>query len=585
MTIVVIGSSGGGTATLGHTNAQDLLSTIHAEFAKLKVPKRNEKQNDNGSFGIKFALFVSASVSMDSINPKKDIATLWTVGLGDSDNSNIDTVSNSFQVTKYCSGLLEEVNQIAKELGEKYVSSAILAKDSSIKGVVCISCDPNDVNYSILSAAAKAGLPMTGSGGTSLSAAVTIHKGLSLVGNSGGSVATTTYTRAVSYCSAISKHWELDYSYSSCTNIGSSTSMSTTAEKPHIGSILDACLPSFLAVCVTCQVITRINLLGDLFKGTEFVSKLQYQALPTVCSVVAATSLSPEHGSTAVMASVIASMSCYGSILAGLLAGWIVSSLVGRTLFMCIKSGVPATMTNIIVAGFLGSMVAFTLSITKTVHFLSICANVIRMIVRNSPKVGNWDGSGFGFVFGCLFCYGSKVGWYHSIFLPVILIEMEHGEASMWGSVDECTLVLVSAGICAAHIVTSRGGACQSSERQSESENALFKRGLKTNLFCGDFIEVAYPSMEKSKIVNLTAYVASGISTEILYRGTSGDVMSSAYFPVPISIFLAHDRYRIILAMFSAFSVSFLGVLLSYVFMSDKKMQHEQVEKCDKKND
>ena len=107
--------------------------------------------------------------------------------------------------------------------------------------------------------------------------------------------------------------------------------MSTTTEKPHIGSILDACLPSFLAVCVTCQFITRINLLVDLFKGTEFVSQLQYQALPTVCSVVAATSLSPEHGSTAVMASAIASMSCYGSILSGLLAGWIVSSLVSKS--------------------------------------------------------------------------------------------------------------------------------------------------------------------------------------------------------------------------------------------------------------
>ena len=381
MAIVVIGSSGGGTATLGHTNAQDLLTTIHHEFTKLKVPHNHNEQeqqqehgtktvrttNDGRFLGVRFALFVSASVSMDSIDPKKDVATLWTVGVDDNNDMSMnmntkikkgssrqdgkvldDTVhvaagtSTSFQVTKYFTGILEEVNQIAKELGEKYISSAILAENSSIQGIVCISCDPKDVNYSILAAAAKVGLPITGSGGTSLSAAMTIHKGLSLVGNSGGSVATTTYTRAVSYCSAISKHWGLDYTYSSSTNDCSSTSMSTTTvtgnnSKPHIGSILDACLPSFLAVCVACQVMTRNTLFANLFvffKGTQFLSQLEYQALPTVCSVVAATSLSPEHGSTAVMASVIASMSCHGSILAGLLAGWLVSSLVSKSVMI-----------------------------------------------------------------------------------------------------------------------------------------------------------------------------------------------------------------------------------------------------------
>ena len=50
--------------------------------------------------------------------------------------------------------------------------------------------------------------------------------------------------------------------------------------------------------------------------------------MPAVCSVVAATSLVPEHGSTAAMAATVASMPCWGSILAGLLAGWIVSLLV-----------------------------------------------------------------------------------------------------------------------------------------------------------------------------------------------------------------------------------------------------------------
>jgi hypothetical protein len=325
MTVVVIGSSGGGTATLGHTNAQDLLMTIHVELGRIKEESTQQiaAEAARSCHGVLYALFVSCAVSMDSVDPEKNSATLWTVGIGTEAEEKVRTrgglqkiAADAFQVKRYCTGILKEVNQIAKELGEKYISPIILANKSPIQGVICISCDPQHVNYSVLSAAAKAGLPVTGSGGTSLSAAMTIHQGLSLVGNAGGSVATTTYTRAVSYCCALSNAWEQSYTY---------TSANENNTKPRIGSILDACLPSFLAVCVTCRFATLIE---HVFQNNQFLLQLRFQALPSVCSVVAATSLSPEHGSTAVMAGVVASMSCYGSILAGLLAGWLVSSLV-----------------------------------------------------------------------------------------------------------------------------------------------------------------------------------------------------------------------------------------------------------------
>lgn len=224
---------------------------------------------------------------------------------------------------------------------------------------------------------------------------------------------------------------------------------------------------------------------------------------------------------------------------------------LGRTLFMCIKFGVPATMTNILVAGFVGSLISLTFSASGIVTFLSKVTDIIRLVVRSTPSFGTYDGAGFGFIFGCIFCYGSKVGWYHSIFLPIILIEMERGETSMWGSVDECVLVLVSAGICAANLLTSRG------------ECSLCRRGLRTNLLCGDFIEVAYPYMEQSTVVNVFAYLASGVSTEILYQSSHESVMSSAYLPLPLSIILANDKFRISCSMFSAFALSFIGMLMS----------------------
>lgn len=220
---------------------------------------------------------------------------------------------------------------------------------------------------------------------------------------------------------------------------------------------------------------------------------------------------------------------------------------------MSIRLGIPATMTNILTAGFVGSGVALLFHASGIVRLLSNASILIRTLVRTRPSFGLWNGQGYGFMFGCIFCYGSKVGWYHRIFLPMILIEMEQGEASIWGSLDVCTLVLVSAGICAANVLLSR--------------DAITRRGLKTNLFCGDFIEVAYPYMERSTIVNLSAYLASGIAGEILYSSDPTKVMSSAYLPFPISIFLAQDTFRVSLAMLSAFIVSFLGMLLSILIV------------------
>ncbi|CBJ32376.1 conserved unknown protein [Ectocarpus siliculosus] len=48
---------------------------------------------------------------------------------------------------------------------------------------------------------------------------------------------------------------------------------------------------------------------------------------------------------------------------------------------------------------------------------------------------------------GCLMCYGSKIGWYHRVFLPVIVLELARGEGgSIWGAIDLCALCMVAAG-------------------------------------------------------------------------------------------------------------------------------------------
>jgi len=151
---------------------------------------------------------------------------------------------------------------------------------------------------------------------------------------------------------------------------------------------------------------------------------------------------------------------------------------------------------------------------------------------------------GLGFLYGCIFVYGSKIGWYHSLFLPLILIEMDGAsrgeEASLLGAIDECTLVMVCAGICSGNLILPFKQKNDKMEGNRGSGNAsLSWQALKTNIFCGDFIEAAYPSMERSSIINVCGYIAAGLSTEVLMKRS---VLSTAYLPLPIAIWISHDR-------------------------------------------
>merc|ERR1712151_444744 len=101
---------------------------------------------------------------------------------------------------------------------------------------------------------------------------------------------------------------------------------------------------------------------------------------------------------------------------------------------------------------------------------------------------------------------------------------MEQGKPSLWGSIDECTLVLVSAGICFGHIILYKMHPAKYCNIVIQEQLVIIKRGFIINMLCGDFIEVVYPYMELYPIINILGYIASGISTEILYA-SSGNVV------------------------------------------------------------
>ena len=549
--VAIIGSSGGGTATLGHTDPTGFLATVEDQLHLCEAQ-------------IAAALFVAldGGKGMDSAKEETDSAALYHVNRFTATKTTT-TPENPFSCSIVKRGTLAQVNEYCRK-EDKKIAQAI--ERGQLHGLICISCHVGVFQHT-LEAAAKKKIPVTGSGGTSLSKAVSLYK-IRLVGNAGGSVATTSFTRAVSYTHSLAVDWGRVYQ--------PWRRWRDTIKGPTALSVLNACLPAFWGVCLAKQILQYLSFLDDLIPydiqtSTQLaISILENYALPTACGVIMATSCSEDAPSqrqismsSLIKASVIASIVCYQSILGGLLAGWLVSQLTDHILFWCIFHNVPATMTNMMSAGGVGVFVA--LLILPVVPVLRSLTQCFRFALLKSVtfSIPTWRAMS-GFAWGCLSCYGSKVGWYHAFFLPAILLEMELGDASFLGAVDELTLVLVCAGICLGNLFAPKLMATN----MSHNDVAICSRGLLVNLLCGDFIEVCYPFMECSFIVNVGGYLASGLSCAWLVleaRDCEEVPKSSAYMPLPASIALACPHwYRMLVACLIAVGVSFSFTFLHH---------------------
>ena len=517
--VALIGSSGGGTATLGHTLASEFLDTIIHELESISEP-----------VGLKTALFISLDdgKGMDSANGA-DGATLFHL---------------SAEGKRFYHGSLNEINARVENL-EVELSKDI--QQGNIQGLICVSCSVSLFSRT-LKAAADKDIPVTGTGGTSLSLASSKYK-INLVGNSGGSVATTPLTKAISFSHALAQAWDIEYKP---WNLNRHCAR-TKKHYPTWKSVLNSCLPVFWGVAL-CKRLLLMTSAGGWIPNSDVLTEiLEVYTLPAACSIIMANSR--RTSPSVLMGSIIASSSCPRTILGGLLAGIMVSALEERLLYLCIVSwNFPATMTNLVTTGLVG--VAVAISLAPISGFLSQTTDFFRTYLVTAlvePRIDDYEllrvvvlG-----VLGCLFCYGSKVGWYHSIYLPLILVEMELGDPSVLGAMDELTLVLVSAGICAGIYVTG-----------TNKDSSLVKRGLKINLLCGDFIEACYPFMEKSVAVNFGGYVASACSVAIL----TSKCKSSAYLPFPLALWLADDWKLMLFASMLAMGISFAGVIINDAF-------------------
>lgn len=511
--VVLIGSSGGGMATLGDSSTWGFVETISRELS-----------NIGGEIHLREVIFVSLP------NGKgMDYAR-------DSDEASLFHFSEGTQTVT--TATLKEINEkITTSLDESIANDMELNK---VHGVIAVSCKPS-IFQQTLEAAGQLNIPVTGTGGTSLSI-MSAKYGVQLWGNAGGSVGTTPLTKAISFSQALAKAWGLPYR----PWLGS-TSKNTASWR----SVLNACIPAFWAVVLCKRIITtQANVREWVPRHDWVLHMLQSHALPMTCAVVMAHSRRPYPG--VLLGAVLAGMTCEKTVLGGLLAGWLVAFLEEKFLYLAILYGnITATMTNLLTTGLVGMTVAILL-LPIAPHLATLSSYIrdaITMCVLETevnPSMETYQILG-RCTLGAIFCYGSKFGWYHSLFLPLILIEMELGDPALLGAMDQLTLVLVSAGICSGTLFASFFV-------ETQIDPSLLQRGLLINLICGDFIEACYPMMEKSTIIRFGGYIASSISTGFL----SSACKSSAYLPFPTAIWLADDVQVMTLASSMAFGISFL---------------------------
>lgn len=520
---------------MGHTDPPELLQRIDTELKKIA-----------NCGGISRAIFVALSGGKgfdQVVDQDKDTATLYQI-----------SPQETCRVLEM--GVLKEVNRKCQQLDQE-LAAAI--DEGEIQGLICISMSV-DIFSRTLESASKAKIPVTGTGGTSLAVASSRFR-IRLVGNSGGSVANTSFTRAVSYTYALSTYWKTTYRPWKNSN--------TRKQSPSARSILNACLPAFWGVCLLKSILI---LFGEYEIIGPLRHALEHNALPTACAVVAATSTTNSctptcttiDTSSSIMASVLASLACSQSVLSGLLAGYLVQISQEKVLFGCIILNIPATMTNLVTTGGVGGAVAlcglflapqlkFVTSLVRYAIVLSVTAPIL------PPGVG-------AFAWGVFCCWGSKVGLYHAIFLPLILLDMEEGGPSFLGALDELTLVLVCAGVCLGSWISDRF-LFPKRDLLSDSDLALCQRAVRINLCYGDFVEACYPFMEQSMFVNMSCYLASGLSSALLVglRQDHDDIPRSlAYLPFPLALWLSGSEwYAMTVASTVAFFVPFVATMLS----------------------
>eukprot|EP01036_Dinobryon_divergens_P022310 gene22310-30554_t len=477
--IAVVGSSGGGKANSGAT--EQIVDCILSSL----------KGFSGCSICVSQVQFITCSSGLDFATDD------WTASLFVYERES-NTVRCKYR------GNLAEVNKIALET-DKYISN--LVRTGQVDAIIAISCDPGGLHHGkganqlTFDAAIQASVPIVGTGGTSISYLAT--KAANVIGCSGGSVAATPQTRAVCFLSSLASLWNVSFH------------LPVSPRWPALSSVCGSILPILLANAVLKLTIETIIPMGNngssgwIFESwldrvrsivTEFLIPVSVGAMASVEAYPAGdVSLLAGACAGALAASSHGPFTFIAAYLAGVSTGY----LLPKLLVLCAsRSYLPTGATIVSVGG--SSLVAGT-----AIAFISEClaysGGILRAydvleLLRSSTghlrgPLQLLFGVVTGGVLGWASNWGSEHGYYHTVMLPLIALEMQSGSFAVLGAFDLVCLCLPCAGVCCAVWLRSvlYGAAVDEVAVIVERHRRLGWKGFYSNIMFGDFVEACYP--------------------------------------------------------------------------------------------
>lgn len=497
--IAVLGSSGGNLYSHGGSDPETLLADV-------------KKQLDAAGFAMTTVQLVAAETSMDGISETAP-AQLWT--------SHTGTAEVSF------AGSLAEVNSQARQADEQLAERI---EAGAIDGIILISADPADTNAKALEAAARAEIPVVGTGGTSI--ARTQQMGVNVISAS-GTTGTSSVTRAVAYAAGLARHWKVKYRPA----LGSSSSSALEGpawKRISLRGIMVGCIPAFIALALVLAV-SQIPVL----EGFSDVFDLLMTSLPVVVAAVAARKISGLDEVGLVAGAVAGILSVEGGIFGGLAAGILSGLMASWLIKWTLGHRFPATTANIVtgsIAGLFPGLLVYYLLAPATSMIGDGIREGIEIAVDFNPVLA-------GTLAGLVMWPAIIAGVYHSVILPLVLVEMSQKGHSFFGAIDMVSLVMVSLGITLANLIKPR----------TSGERALAGTGATINFGFGTFVEASYPFMFSDKKVFGIALVSSAAGGAMV--GMLG-LEATAYLPAVVAPFVSTNATGMIIAMVATVAIA-----------------------------
>lgn len=506
--IAILGSSGGNLYNLGGKEPLKLLGEIIT-------------QANSASIEVEDIVFVGAFSTLDKVNDNSE-GRLFTFESG--------------EIIATERMLLKEINELA-EIRDAIVAEKIL--NNEIDGLVLVSSDPENVNKKTVEAAAKMKTPIVGTGGTSM--ANVQSKGGNVIAVS-GTTGTTNRTRAISAISTLSKNFGLKYRpIIGTAGPKDSPEQGTIRDRISLRGIMMSSLPGFIAMAILLALskIPIFDSLSDTFN-------MLIGALPIIVAGVAAYQVSG-LGEVGIVSGVVAgALSVDGGIIGGIAGGILAGILADYFIRKAFEFNMPGTTANIIAGGLSGlvaGLIIYFLLAPVALFAGDSVRNLIQAALDFNPIVA-------GALAGLLIWPAIMGGVYHAAILPIVLLEMETAGVSFLGAVDMVGLVMVSAGITLANVLSP----------VDEGDKAIALPGLLVNLGFGTFVEAAYPFMFANKLVFAGGLIASTVGGILIgFLGVQG----TAYVPSLLAPGLSNNAIGFVISMVASMAIAFVFTVIA----------------------